>query len=64
MIRFTADDGALIQEDSYVVVLLYPVEGQKASSARIDEIRREYMRQHQQESVLRADDPYLVWISF
>ena len=62
--QFTAEDGALIQEDSYVVVLLYPVEGQKASSARIDEIRREYMRQHQQESVLRADDPYLVWISF
>ena len=62
--QFTAEDGALIKEDSYVVVLLYPLDGQKASSLRIDEIRREYMRQHQQESVLRADDPYLVWISF
>jgi len=62
--QFTAADGALIKEDSYVIVLLYPLDGQKASSARIDEIRREYMRQHQQESVLRADDPYLVWISF
>ena len=62
--QFTAEDGSLIKEDSYVVVLLYPMDGQKASSSRIDEIRREYMRQHQQESVLRADDPYLVWISF
>ena len=58
------EDGVTIKEDSYVLVLLYPVEGLKASSASIDLIRREYMRRHQQESGLRADDPYLVWVSF
>jgi len=62
--QFTAEDGTLIKEESYLVVLLYPLDGEKASSIRMDEIRREYMRQHHQESVLRADDPYLVWISF
>ncbi len=62
--RFRGEGGVTIKEDSYVLVLLYPVEGLKASSANIDLIRREYMRRHQQESVLRADDPYLVWVSF
>ena len=62
--QFTGENGVLVKEDSYVVVLLYPVDGQKASSARIDEIRRLYMREHQQESVLRVDDPFLVWVSF
>jgi hypothetical protein len=57
-------DGLTIKEDSFVVVLLYPVDGQKASSRNIDSIRSEYMRLHQQESVLRDDDPFLVWVSF
>jgi Protein of unknown function (DUF3574) len=62
--QFRGEGGIIIKEDSYVLVLLYPVEGLKASSANIDLIRREYMRRHQQESVLRVDDPYLVWASF
>ncbi len=62
--QFKGEDGVTIKEDSYVLVLLYPVEGLKTSSAKIDLIRREYMRRHQQESVLRLDDPYLVWASF
>jgi hypothetical protein len=62
--QFRGADGVTIKEDSYVLILLYPVEGQKASSRNIDAIRREYMRRHQQESVLRVDDPYLVWVSF
>lgn len=62
--QFRDEGGVIIKEDSYVLVLLYPVEGLKASGANIDLIRREYMRRHQQESVLRIDDPYLVWASF
>jgi hypothetical protein len=62
--QFRGEDGVTIKEDAYVLVLMYPAEGLKASSANIDLIRRIYMRQHQQESVLRADDPYLVWVSF
>jgi hypothetical protein len=62
--QFRGADGLTIKEDSFVLVLLYPVDGQKASSRNIDWIRAEYMRQHQQESVLRVDNPYLVWVSF
>jgi hypothetical protein len=62
--QFRGADGVTIREDSYVLILLYPLEGQKASSRNIDTIRKEYMRQHRQESVLRVDDPYLVWVSF
>lgn len=62
--QFRGADGLTIKEDSYVLILLYPADDQKASSRRIDDIRREYMRQHQQESVLRVDDPFLVWVSF
>jgi Protein of unknown function (DUF3574) len=62
--RFKGEDGVTIKEDSYILVLLYPAEGLSTSRANVDLIRREYMRQHQQESVLRVDDPFLVWISF
>jgi hypothetical protein len=47
-----------------VLTLLYPVDTQKASSRNIDTSRKEYMRRHQQESVLRVDDPFLMWVSF
>jgi hypothetical protein len=62
--QFRGEDGVTVKEEAYVLVLMYPAEGLKASSANIDVIRRIYMRQHQQESVMRADDPYLVWVSF
>ena len=62
--QFRGADGLTIKEDSFVVILLYPVDGQKTSSKSIDYIRGEYMRRHRQESVLRVDDPFLVWVSF
>jgi hypothetical protein len=62
--QFKRADGLTIKEDSFIVVLLYPVDGQKTSSRSIDYIRGEYMRLHKQESVLRVDDPFLVWVSF
>jgi hypothetical protein len=62
--QFRSASGAVIRESAFVLTLLYPVEGQKASSRNIDAIRKEYMRRHQQESVLRVDDPFLVWVSF
>ena len=58
--QFRGADGLTIKEDSFVVILLYPVDGQKASSKSIDYIRGEYMRRHRQESVRRVDDPFLV----
>jgi Protein of unknown function (DUF3574) len=62
--QFKGADGVTIKEDSYVLILLYPVDARKASSRNIDLIRTEYMERHRQESVLRVDDPYLVWVSF
>lgn len=62
--QFKNDAGVTIKEEAYVLILLYSAESQKASSRSIDYIRQEYMRAHQQESVLRADDPFLVWVSF
>ena len=62
--QFKGANGVTIKEDSFVLILLYPVDGQKASSKNIDFIRQEYMSLHQQESVLRVDDPFLVWVSF
>jgi hypothetical protein len=62
--QFKGEDGVTIKEDSFVLILLYPFESQKASSRNIDHIRAEYLRQHQQESVLRVDDPFVVWVSF
>ena len=62
--QFRGADGVTIKEESFVLTLLYPVEGHKTSSRNIDAIRQAYMTRHRQESVLRVDDPFLVWVSF
>ena len=43
--QFRGADGVTIKEGSYVLILLYPLEGQN-DSRNIDTIRKEYMRQH------------------
>ena len=62
--QFKGFDGETIKEQSFIVVLLYPADTQKESSRRINVIRQLYMNLHDQESVLRVDDPYFVWVSF
>ena len=62
--QFRGFDGEAIKEQSYIVILLYPAETQKDSSRRINVIRQLYMNLYDQESVLRVDDPYFVWVSF
>jgi hypothetical protein len=62
--QFKGADGLTIKEDSYVLILLYSLDSHKASSKSIDAIREAYMGLHQQESVLRVDDPFVVWVSF
>jgi hypothetical protein len=61
--RFRGADGATVKEDSYVLVLLYPVEDRKVNNSNIEFVRNEYMRQQRQESVLRVNEPFLVWVS-
>jgi hypothetical protein len=62
--QFQTDDGEIIKESSFLLILLYPVEEFRESSRRIDVIRRRYTTQFQQESVLRVDDPFAVRVSF
>jgi hypothetical protein len=62
--QFKGTDGVTIKEQSFIVILLYPSETQKASSRSINIIRQLYMNMHDQESVLRVDDPFAVWVSF
>jgi hypothetical protein len=47
-----------------VLILLHPFDNFKESNKKIDEIRRLYKQQFQQESVLRVDDQFSVRVSF
>jgi hypothetical protein len=62
--QFTGADGTLVKENSFVLVLLYPPDTAIDSHRKIETIRHLYMSQFQQESVLRADSPLGVWVSF
>ncbi|MQA29289.1 MAG: DUF3574 domain-containing protein [Luteitalea sp.] len=62
--QFRNASGVIIQEQSLVLILLYPAENQRVSSRRIERIRTAYKNYFQQESVLRVDDPSIVWVSF
>lgn len=62
--QFRGENDVVIKEQSFVLVLLYPYEGSRLSSLRIQRIRDLYKEQFDQESVLRVDDPYVVWVSF
>jgi Protein of unknown function (DUF3574) len=62
--QFRGEDNVVIKEQSFVLVLLYPYETSTKSSQRIQRIRELYKEQFDQESVLRADDPFIVWVSF
>lgn len=57
-------DGDIIEEQSKIVVLLYPREAIAESNADIEAIRAAYARAFQQDAVLRADDDRPVCASF
>lgn len=62
--QFRDASGNTIQERSFLLILLYPVETRKSSSAKIEQIREAYKTAFQQQSVLRVDAPAPVWVSF
>ena len=63
--QFCCDAGGqLVQERSFVLVLLYPQETKESSSKKIEKIRKDYKTEFQQQSVLRVDDPRPVRVSF
>ena len=52
--HWTAPDGGLVDEPTSVLVYLHPPGADEAS---LEEIRRAYVREHGQGSVLRVDTP-------
>ena len=62
--QFRGGDGSLVKEECFVLVLLYPYDTAKKSGQKIQRIRERYKDRFAQESVLRIDDPYVVWVSF
>ncbi len=62
--QFRGDDGVIIKEDSFVLILLYPLEDFRDSTRKINVIRERYKDVFQQQSVLRVDDPFAVRVSF
>lgn len=62
--QFRDENGVIIKEHRFVLILLYPVASFSESSRKIDAIRRLYKSQFQQESVLRVDAPFAVRVSF
>jgi hypothetical protein len=56
--------GRIVKEPSKVLILLYPRKSRKTNSAKIDEIRAEYVRLFNQESVLRMDFQKSVMVTF
>ena len=52
--HWTAPDGGLVNEPTSVLVVLHPPGSGEAS---LEEIRRAYVQQHGQDSVLRVDTP-------
>ncbi|MBA3617363.1 MAG: DUF3574 domain-containing protein [Rubrobacteraceae bacterium] len=52
--QFRGADGVIVEERSFVLILLYPPSDKKANG-EIEEVREDYKSEFQQESVLRAD---------
>jgi hypothetical protein len=62
--QFRGEGDIIVKEQSFVLVLLYPYDTFNESSAKIERIRNLYKEAFQQESVLRSDDAFIVWVSF
>jgi hypothetical protein len=62
--QFRDSNGRIVQEKSIRLILLYPLRTLKSSSEKIEQIREVYKQAFQQQSVLRVDDRFPVWVSF
>ena len=62
--QFRGADGILVKERSFVLILLYPYETFATATRLVEQIRSLYKDRFDQESVLRVDDPFVVWVSF
>jgi hypothetical protein len=55
--QFRGADELIIKEESFVLILIYPADSVEECSRRIEKIRALYKVLHDQESVLRIDQP-------
>jgi hypothetical protein len=62
--QFRGSDNVIVQEKSFLLILLYPLETLKDSNKKIEKIRAAYRERFQQQSVLRVDDLLPARISF
>jgi len=53
--QFRGANNVTIEEESFLVILLYPAAARRESSGKIEQIRKDYREQFGQESVLRSD---------
>jgi hypothetical protein len=61
--QFLNSQGVIQQEQSWLLILLYPAGERQDNNGRIEEIREEYKKAFEQESVLRADR-CCEWVGF
>lgn len=62
--QYREKNGTIDKEPSEVIVFLYPQKTRTSSRRKIEEIRRAYVKQFKQESVLRVDFQSTVSVSF
>jgi hypothetical protein len=61
--QFPGED-AIIKEQSFVLILLYPYDTRDEGSRHVERIRTLYQEEFEQRSVLRVDHSFIVWVSF
>lgn len=59
-----SDEGKIIREKSYVLIVLYPLKTRRSSRRKIERIRSAYIKAFQQKSVMRVDFPQIMQVSF
>jgi hypothetical protein len=62
--QYREKNGTIDKEQTEVLVFFYPVNKRTVSRRKIEEIRRAYVKQFKQESVLRLDYPSTVNVLF
>lgn len=53
--QFLNSQGVIQQEQSWLLILLYPIQERRDNNRKIEAIREEYKKAFEQESVLRSD---------
>jgi hypothetical protein len=62
--QFRSEGSVVVKEQSFVLILLYPYDTRDECLRRIERIRFLYKQEFDQQSVVRVDHPFIVWVSF